>query len=179
MLQLTIPAKEFFDEETSMFVTTKEQTLTFEHSLISVSKWEARWHIPFFKKEDKTEEEMVDYIRCMCVNHNVESKTFLCLSPEQIRQISDYINDPMTATTFSNMQRKANREIITSEIIYYWMSTFNIPYECEKWHINRLLTLIQVCSIKNEPPKKMSKRDAMSRNAALNRARRAKHGSKG
>lgn len=179
MLQLTIPAREFYDEESNLFITTKEQTLTFEHSLISVSKWESRWHKPFLKQGEKTEEEVFDYIKCMCVNHNVDDLTFKALTQEQIWQINAYIEDPMTATTINVRNQKPNREVLTSEVIYYMMAAFNIPFDCEKWHLNRLITLIEVCAIKNSPDKKMSKRETMSRNAALNRARRAKHRSKG
>lgn len=179
MLQLTIPAREFYDEETGLFINSKEQTLSFEHSLISLSKWESRWHKPFLKPGEKTEEEVIDYIRCMCVNRGVDDLAFKSLTQDQILAINNYIEDPMTATTINMRNQKPNREILTSEVIYYMMATFNIPFECEKWHLNRLITLIEVCAIKNSPDKKMSKRDTMSRNAALNRARRAKHHSKG
>ena len=178
MLQITIPAvlSEQFDEEKNEFIyvpITKEQTLQLEHSLVSLSKWESKWNKPFLSRKAKTEEEILDYVRCMTLTQNVKPEVYLCLSQENIIQINSYIDAPMTATTFSNERSmKGGREIVTSELIYYWMIALNIPFECQKWHLNRLLTLIKVCNIKNTPPKKMSKRELMSRNARLNAARR-------
>lgn len=178
MISIYIPETEYFDESKSEFVSIKEQTLLLEHSLISVSKWESKWHKPFLEKNDKTTEEVLDYLRCMTITQNVDPNVYYNISESDILKIKDYIDDSMTATTFSN-QGRPNRQIITAEIIYYWMVSFNIPFECQKWHLNRLLTLIHVCSIKNQPSKKMSKADIRSRNAALNAARRAQLGTKG
>lgn len=176
MLQITIPlTPEGWDEEKQEFVEPEVITLQMEHSLVSLSKWESRWHKPFFSKDDKTDEEITDYIKCMTITKNVKPEVYTKLTRENIALINDYINDPMTATTFSeNKTGKRNNEIITSELVYYWMIALNIPFDCQKWHINRLLTLIRVCNIKNQPPDKnrMSKRDIMSRNAALNAARK-------
>lgn len=130
-------------------------------------------------KEPKTAAETIDYIKCMTITQNVNPKVYNSLTAENIEQINNYIDEPMTATTFSETNNTRSREIITSELIYYWMFSLNIPMECQKWHLNRLLTLIRVCNIKNAPPKKMSRRDIMSRNAALNAARRKKLNSKG
>lgn len=176
MLQITIPlTPEGWDEEKQEFVEPEVITLQMEHSLVSLSKWESKWHKPFFSKENKTDEEIMDYIKCMTITKNVKPEVYTKLTRDNITLINDYINDPMTATTFSEDKKgKRNNEIITSELVYYWMVALNIPFECQKWHINRLLTLVRVCNIKNQPPDKnrMSKRDIMSRNAALNAARK-------
>ena len=174
MLKITIPSIELFDEAREEFVSTKEQTLQLEHSLVSLSKWESKWHKPFLTKEDKTYEESIDYIRCMTITQNVDDNVYLYMSNDIVRQVSDYIEEKMTATTFAKDNRPGTRETITSELIYYWMIALNIPFECQKWHLNRLLTLINICNIKNSPPKKMSKKETLRRNAELNAARRAK-----
>ena len=179
MLQITIPATETWDESKQEFNYTKERTLQLEHSLVSLSKWESKWCKPFLSQKDKTYEETIDYIRCMTVTPNVDPDIYYCLTTENLEQINDYISSPMTATFFSNTSSSVNREIITSEVIYYWMIALNIPFECKKWHLNRLLTLIRVCEIKNTPPKKRSSQEIMSQNAALNAARRAELNSKG
>jgi len=135
---------------------------------------------PFLdNKTPKTIAETMDYIRCMTITQNVDPEVYNFLTAENIKSINDYIDAPMTATTFSQQNTSRSREIVTSELIYYWMIALNVPMKCEKWHLNRLLTLIRVCNIKNTPPKKMSKKDIMSRNAALNAARRKQLNSKG
>ena len=180
MLVITIPAMEMFDDKTQEFFSLKEQTLQLEHSLVSLSKWESKWCKPFLSKDEKTMEETLDYIRCMTITQNVDPSVYSRLTNENIRAINEYIGAPMTATTFSNdNQAGRSREIVTSELIYYWMVSLNIPVEFQKWHLNRLLTLIRVCNIKNNPPKKMSRREIMSRNAALNAARRKQLNSSG
>ena len=159
---------------------TKSATLQLEHSLVSVSKWESRWHKPFLSKQEKTNEEITDYVKCMTLTQNVSEEVYSCLTTENVLQIEKYIEDPMTATTFSKeTSHGEGRIIITAEIIYYWMVTFGIPFECQKWHLNRLLTLIQVCERKSRPPKKQSQRSIMECNAALNAQRRKKLGSRG
>ena len=180
MLTITIPATEEFDEVKGEFVYTKEHTLQLEHSLISISKWESKWCKPFLAKGDKTFEETIDYIKCMTLNKNISDEVYGCLTKDNVAAINEYIGAPMTATTFSGNDRgKKNNEQITSELIYYWMIALNIPFECQKWHINRLLTLVRVCNVKNQPPKKMSKRELMNRNTALNAARRQQLNTKG
>ena len=176
MLLVEVPiSPEGWDEEKEEFVKGKVYTLQLEHSLVSLSKWESKYCKPFLSKEEKTSEEILDYIKFMTIAHNVPDDVYRRLSSDNLREISDYINAPMTATTFfEDKNSKSSREIITSELIYYWMIALTIPFECQKWHLNRLLTLVRVCNIKNSPPKKMSKRDVMSRNAALNAARRKK-----
>lgn len=184
MLQITIPASESEDwdevnEEFVYRIIGKPYVLQLEHSLVSISKWESKWCKPFLSSE-KTDEEFMDYIRCMTLTSNVPDDVYNRLTQDNIKAISDYVNAPMTATTFSDHgPKKPNREIVTSELIYYWMVSLNIPFECQKWHIKRLITLIRVCEIKNTPPKKHSKREIMSRNAALNAARRKQFNSKG
>ena len=180
MLEITIPETEMWDEVNQEFINTKAQTLQLEHSLVSLSKWESKWCKPFFSKQEKTFEETVDYIRCMVLNKNISPDIYKTLSTQNIKEINTYIDAPMTATWFAKDKSGANsREQITSELIYYWMIALNIPFECQKWHLNRLLTLIKVCSIKNQPAKKMSRREIMSRNAALNAERRRQLNSNG
>lgn len=176
MLRITIPAAELFDESTESFIYKKEQTLVLEHSLVSLSKWESKWNKTFLTKEDKTTEEVIDYVRCMTVTQNVDPEVYFRLSSQNIDDINAYIDAPMTATVINRQNRKGgfNREKVTSELIYYWMIALNIPFECQKWHLNRLLTLIEVCEIKSQPPKKMSKREIAARNSALNEARKQK-----
>ena len=180
MLQITIPAVELWDERKQEFITTKEQTLQLEHSLVSLSKWESKWCKPFLTKQEKTFEETLDYIKCMTLTQNVDPEVYNYITNGNINEINEYIEAPMTATYFSDEKTsKTNREQVTAELIYYWMIALNIPFECQKWHLNRLLTLIKVCSIKNQPPKKRSKKDIMSRNTALNAARRKRLNTKG
>jgi hypothetical protein len=180
MLKITVPATEFWDEIHEEFVYKKEQTLQLEHSLVSLSKWESKWHKAFLGKQEKTEEEIADYVRCMTLTQNVDPSVYLRLSLDNYAAINAYIEAPMTATCFHEEKQKGGqKETVTSELIYYWMIALNIPVEFQKWHLNRLLTLIRVCSIKNSPPKKYSRKEIMSRNAALNAARRSKYHSKG
>lgn len=172
MLTITIPAAEAWDEIKQEFIYTQEITLDLEHSLVSLSKWESKWQKAFLSSKNKTNEEILDYIRCMTITPNVNPNVYSYLTADNIKTINSYIEAPMTATVFSDRNNKPSREIITAELIYYWLIALNIPFECQYWHLNRLLTLVKVCNIKNSPKKKMSKRDVMSRNAALNAARR-------
>jgi hypothetical protein len=180
MLKITIPAQEFWDSQNSMFVNTKEQTLELEHSLVSLSKWESKWCKPFLVNGEKTEEETLDYIKCMTLTRNVDPVIYRFLTADNHKEIRAYIDAPMTATTFpAERTSGGGREIVTSELIYYWMFSLGIPLEWEKRHLNRLITLIRVFNIKNAPPKKQSTKDIMSRNAALNAARRKQLNSRG
>lgn len=176
MLTITVQiSPDYWDEKNEVFVDAKTTKLQLEHSLVSISKWEQKWHKPFLSKKEKTYDEIIDYIKDMTLTQNVKPEVYNCLSIENIKEIDEYINDPMTATTFSNAnQQKGNRETVTSELIYYWMIQLNIPFECRKWHLNTLLTLIEVCNVKNSPPKKMSKKDLYRHHAAVNAARRPK-----
>lgn len=180
MLQIEVPEQEFWDADLGEFITSKPKTLQLEHSLVSISKWESTWKKPFLSKEEKTYEETIDYVRCMTITQNVDPNTYLALTPEIIEQVNAYISDSMTATFFSGKEPgRGSGKIVTSELIYYWMVALNIPFECQKWHLNRLLTLIKVCNLESAPPKKRSKRDVMAQNKALNAARRKRLGSRG
>ena len=180
MLQVIIPAGELYNDEIGEFVETKEQVLQLEHSLVSLSKWESKWKKPFLGKTKRTNEESIDYIRCMTITQNVSPLVYLVITNKTIEEVSKYVTDSMTATTFSKLEEKRIfRETVTAEIIYYWMIALNIPFECQKWHLNRLLTLINVCNLKNQPKKKMTPKQLMSRNRALNEARRLQSGSSG
>lgn len=181
MLQIEIPlGPEEWDEEKEVFVQPKYRTLQLEHSLVSLSKWESKWCKPFLTASNKTHEEIMDYIKCMTITQNVDDDVYNHLTRHNIDQIKKYIEAPMTATTFSEKGKgKSSSEFTTSELIYYWMVALNIPFECQKWHLNRLITLIKVCNIKNQPPKKMGKKDAYRRNAALNAARRKQLNTRG
>lgn len=174
MLTIRIPKSERYDEAKNEFVYIDATNIQLEHSLISLSKWESKWHKPFYYPiNNKTNEEVLDYIRCMTITQNVKPEVYYSLTNSNIQEIQNYIDDTMTATTFNEYEnRTPHKEIITSELIYYWMIAYNIPVEFEKWHLNRLLTLIRICSIKNSKPKKMSKKAILTRNAALNAARR-------
>lgn len=181
--------KEYWDSDKNEFIylEIKDQVLSLEHSLVSISKWESRHHKPFLGKEEKTSEELLDYIKCMTITQNVKNEVydFIALDPNILKKITDYIQDESTATTFyeatpnGSAPVKRKKEIITSELIYYWMVSYQIPFSCEKWHINRLLTLIRVCNIKNDNGKKMSKNEILARNKSLNAARRAKYNTRG
>lgn len=182
MLRIEVPSCEFYDESKEEFLTIKGQTLVMEHSLISISKWEAKWKKSYFSEEKKTTAEILDYLRCMTISpQNVHPSLYLALSSSQLEEISNYINDPMTATTINQIPgRRGRNELLTSELVYYYMIAQNIPVEFEKWHINRLLTLIRVCSIKNDPKqKKMSPSEIRRQNRAINAARRKRLGTKG
>lgn len=183
MLKIVIPSREFVNSETYEIKEIKGQTIQLEHSLISLSKWESKWKKPFLnQKEPRTVAETIDYVRCMTLTQNVNPLVYHSIDNTIMERINTYINDPMTATTFSKAQKARggiNREIVTSELIYYWMISLEIPFECQKWHLNRLLTLIEVCNIKSTPAKKMSRREQAREWAAINAARRSKLGSKG
>ena len=173
MLQIVVPSMELWDEQNEIIVRTKEQTLRLEHSLISVSKWESKWHKPFLEEAEKTFEEMNDYIRCMTITQNVDPNVYNYLTRENRREINEYIDDKHTATTFrEDKYQKKSRERITSELIYYWMVAYNIPFDCQTWHLNRLLTLIKICSVKNQPQKKRNAREIARDYAAINAERR-------
>lgn len=180
MLRITVPAQEFFDDATSTFISTREQVLQLEHSLVSLSKWESKWHKPFMSRTPKTREETLDYIRCMTITQNVNPLTYMGITDKILAQINAYIDDPATATWFPDGQKgQPNREIVTAELIYYWMFSFDIPIQCDKWHLNKLLTQIRLCNAKNGPQKKMSEKEIAAQNRALNAARRKKMNSRG
>ena len=179
MLYLTVASGELFDEATWSFIEIKPTVIQLEHSLLAISKWESKWKKPFMSTEQKTEEEFRDYVRCMTINRNVDPNVYLRLTAADYKKIDEYIHDPMTATTFHGTQsKKSSSKQITSELIYYWMVQAQIPFDAEKWHLNRLMTLIRIYSVENDP-KKMSKKDIYKSNRAINEARKAKYHSKG
>ena len=180
MLHLHIPSRELWDEKNQQFLYTKAADIHLEHSLISISNWEMKWHVPYFD-EEKTDEQAIDYVKCMTVERNVDDAVYLGLTMDHINAINEYMMDPMTATTIFEIQKKESpsKKKITSELIYYWMIQFGIPFTCDKWHINRLIMLIRVCSEENKPRKKRSTREIAAEQRALNAARRAKYKTKG
>jgi hypothetical protein len=181
MLLITIPLQsEQWDEEKEEFVSSPGVTLQLEHSLVSLAKWESKWCKAFLGKGVKTSEETLDYIKCMTLTPNVDPEIYDHLTRENIEAVNTYIGAPMSATYISDeKQAKGSKETVTAELIYYWMIALQIPFECQHWHLNRLLTLVKVCNVKNSPPKKMSKRDLASRNARLNAARRQQLNTRG
>lgn len=173
---------ELYMESEQRFVSTRPVSLRLEHSLVSVSKWEMKWRKPFLVKDPpKTREETIDYIRCMTINQNVDPLVYYAITNKEMAEIQTYIDTQFTATTFDRSKNgsRANRQIVTSELIYYWMVAYQIPFECQKWHLSRLMTLIEICNVKNQPSKKMSRQEILSQNKALNAARRAKMNTKG
>lgn len=185
MLTITIPGFEMYDSVHNEFIAVKTQVLNLEHSLYSISKWEATWKKAFIGNDKKTPQEVRDYIRCMTINKNVDPNVYLNIPSSELEKIKNYIEDPMTATTITEDEEekakaKSKNKKITSEEIYWQMTALNIPFECDKWHFNRLQMLIRVCSIKNNPnSKKMSKDQVARSNRALNAARRKASHSKG
>jgi hypothetical protein len=180
MLTIEIPERDFFNEETCEFVVKPKVSFQIEHSLASISRWESKWNIPFLADTRKTNEQMADYIRCMTVTKNIPEDIYADLPAEVHVKVSEYIRAPMTATTLpQDRGGRRNRETTTSELIYFWMVSYNIPLECQKWHLNRLLTLIQICNIKNQKPGKRNRQDLMAQRRSINASRRAQYNSKG
>lgn len=177
MLTITIDQQELWDEEKEEFISVEKTVLELEHSLKAIFDWEAIWNVPFLERELSIAES-ISYIKCMTLN-KVDPNVYLFISNDQIDEIVKYMTKSQTATWFSNSNKTSRKEVVTAEVIFYWMTTQNIPFECQYWNIQRLITLIQVCSEKNAPPKKMSKQEIYSRNRALNAARKAKLHTKG
>lgn len=180
MLRITVPMQEAYDEAKEEFVVSEGFELELEHSLVSLSKWESFWEKPFLSGEEKTEEETRAYIKDMVITPGVPPEVFERLNQKNYDDINRYIGAKMTATWFSDTKKESpNGEKITSELIYYWMISLNVPFACENWHLSRLLTLIRVCNLKNQPKKKMSRQEAARQQRELNAQRRAQMGSKG
>lgn len=180
MIEITIPAVELWDEIKQEFIKTKEQTIRLEHSLVSISKWESKWCKPFWSNKDKTNAEIIDYIRCMTLTQNVDPNTYLALTAENLSQILAYIDAPMTARVSSdNKKSKGTISFITAENVYYWMINCGIPMECEKWHFNRLMALIHFCLSKQTKPEKRSRSEILSDHARINAENRKRFNSKG
>jgi hypothetical protein len=180
MLQIEIPPQELWDEEKQEFIIGEKTTLRLEHSLVSLSKWESKHCQGFLKKKEKTIEETIDYIKAMTLDKDVKDEVYSRLTNENIKEVNDYIAAAMTATTISEHGGgRGGSEPVTAELIYYWMISLGIPFECQRWHLNRLLTLVRVCNVKNQKPKPRSRKEIASRNSALNAARRRQLNSRG
>jgi hypothetical protein len=180
MLTIIVPGVESFDERSQKFGTVGDVILELEHSLVSLSKWESEFEKPFLNKEEKTPEEMLGYIRAMILTKDYPKDVFQKLTEENFEAINGYLERKMTGTWINEPPgAPKSREIVTSELIYYWMTVFNIPFTCETWHLNRLFTLIRVCSFKNSKPKKMKSHEIAQRNRQLNAERKAAMGTKG
>lgn len=180
MLRIEIAGSEYWDEEKEEFISSPRDTLLLEHSLYSLRQWESKWKKSFLSQKDMTAEELLDYIRCMTLGKERDPLVYQSLTFDQIVQIREYINDPMTATTFREEEgAPKNRSITTAEILYYEMSELNIPYSCERWHLNQLMTLIRVCAIKRSPKKKGGKKNAAQNRKNLNKQRRDQYGTRG
>lgn len=178
-LTIEVDGSNLFDEATETFVSVGSQTLILEHSLVSISKWESKWHKMFLETKNKTGEEFLDYIRCMTINKNVNPYIYYALSQKNITEIVKYMEDPMTASFVSDNARGGRHEPISSELIYYWMFSYGIPIDTEKWHINRLLMLIRIFSKKNTKPTKADKAAEAKRRAEINKQRCARLGTRG
>lgn len=180
MLKIIVTGEEFFDDVTQTFSTVGDIVLELEHSLISLSKWESEFQKPFLTAGTKTSEEILAYIKAMILTIDFPSDVISKFGQSNISQINEYIDSKQSATTFGQISQQSGRsETVTSELIYYWMVTYNIPFECETWHLNRLFSLIRICNIKNSKSKKMSKREIANRNRELNASRRAQWGTSG
>ena len=179
MLTITIPETEIFNEDTEEFINVKETKLVLEYSLVAISKWESKFKKPFLEGDEKTVEELIEFIKCMTITQNVKPEVYQVITMDIIKEVIAYMQDPMTATTFSNEPKSSKKEIITSELVYFWMTALQIPMECQKWHFNRLMVLIKIANEKNQPPKKMPKSEIFRQNKALNAQRRAKYKSRG
>lgn len=180
MLTLLVVGDEYYNEVTQEFETLDDVVLELEHSLVSVSKWESIHCKPFLSDKPKTSEEIMSYISCMILSPIFPGGILSRLSSANVEAVNDYVESKQTATTFGDMpSRKGRGEVITSELIYYWMVAFTVPFECETWHLNRLFALIRICNIKNQPAKKVSKGEIARRNRELNERRKAEFGTTG
>lgn len=179
MLTIVLPETEMFDEETQMFITAESITFELEHSLVSLSKWESITNKPFLGRDAKSYAEVIEYVRCMTITPGVPAEAYSRLTNEHYEAINGYMNARMSATWFNDDKKPTPKEIITAELIYYWMIELNIPFECETWHLDRLFTLIKVVNLKRQPAKKMSRREIGQRQRALNEQRLAQLGTKG
>jgi hypothetical protein len=180
MLKLVIEGTEYYNQETETFETVGDVVLMLEHSLVSVSKWESKFEKPFLTKDNKTTEEVLFYVEAMILTPNYPEGIINSFTQKSIDAVNNYIESKQSATTFGKMPEQRSRgEIITSELIYYWMVAFNIPFECQHWHLNRLLALVRICNIKASKPKKMGRTELLQRNRQLNEQRKAELGTRG
>jgi hypothetical protein len=174
MLRIHLKGNEFWDEESEEFKVVEEVTLDLEHSLVSLSKWESKFEKPFLGAGEKTDDEVLAYIEAMILNEKFPPGVCSRLGQDQLTEIDKYINAKKSATFFSDtIGQRGSREVITSELIYYWMIAFSIPFECQHWHLNRLFTLIRVCNVKNSKPQKRNRSEMIAERRRLNDERRA------
>lgn len=181
MLLVSIKEQRLWDEKKEEFILLKPAEFEIEHSLSAVKKWESKYKKPFFGREEKTIEDILNYIRCMTLTRGVDPDVYNYIPQENLKEILEYIGDSMTASWFSKTpeEKGGKREIVTAELVYYWMITLQIPLECENWHLNQLFTLIRVFAVKNGKNNKMNKKDAAAYREAINQANRARFKSKG
>ena len=180
MLEITVGGTESFDDGTQSFVVVGGTKLQLEHSLVSLSKWESIHEKPFLGKDPKTPEEVLSYVKCMTLTPEIPPEVFLKLGEKEYEAVNDYLNAKMTATWFNDQPgAPQTREVITAELIYYWMTVFSIPFDCENWHLNRLFTLIRICNIKQAKPKKMSRSEMAARRSQMNEQRKKQLGTDG
>lgn len=182
MLKLFLPKLDVWDEKAEEFKEFGGIQVELEHSLYTISQWESKWKIPFANTKGLTREQLLDYImNFMCQTPDVPTNAWLAMSQKELQTISDYLEDPACATTIKSRPygHGGKKEVVSAELIYFYMTQFGIPFECERWHLNKLMKLIDVCAIKNAPPKKMGRKEAAIQQAQLNAARRAKTGSRG
>ena len=181
MLTISLINQDFFDAETSEFIEYPDMEIQLEHSLISMSKWESLFEKPFLAPGQRSRDEVLSYIGCMILTPGIDSSVVNRLGNNELSLIDAYISSKQSATTFGDLpaRNKSSGETITSELIYYWMVAFNIPFECQTWHLNRLFSLIRILNLKQEKPKKMSRAEISARNAELNAKRRAALGTSG
>lgn len=179
-LKLDIPYTELFDEQTNRIYRCKECSITLEHSLVSIHKWEQKYHRAFFTKGPNNREELLDYIRFMTISSNTDPNVYYCLNANHFKELNEYMQNPMTASTIADgPQSNKAKDVVTAELIYYWMFELHIPYECRKWHIKTLLTQIRLCNAKQEKPRKMPKKAVMNQYSALNELRRQQLNTRG
>jgi hypothetical protein len=180
MLTIIVELQEAFNEHSQEFVSSKVYPLDLEHSLVSLAKWESKWEKPFLSETPKTAEETLWYITAMTLTPDVPDEIYHMLSNDNLHAVNDYINAKMTATWFAKKPNKSSsREVITAELVYFWLITLDIPFECQHWHLNRLLTLVQVCNEKNKKPNAVGPKEAAARRGSLNAERKAKSNSQG
>lgn len=180
MLRIIIEGDELYNEQSETFETVNDVVLDFEHSLVSLSKWESKYNKPFLSSEKKSSGEIFDYLKIMLISHNSDPDVLYRCSQKHLDLLQEYIDSSQSATTFGSMpNRRGPSEVITSELIYYWMVAFKIPFECQDWHLNRLFALIRICNLKNSDPKKLSRNEIASRNRELNAKRKAELGTTG
>lgn len=181
-IEVTIPDQEMWDSEKNEFVYVKGCTIRMKHSLLSISKWEMTWKKPFLKPGYvMTEEETLDYYRCMTITQNVDPGIYRYIPTSEQEKINKYIETPMSAYIPQNKKSGGVKHTFVSEHIYYWMTAANIPQSYEKWHLSRLLNLLEIAANENDPKKskKMSRGEIYKQNQELNSARRKALGTHG